>query len=337
MTALPQSQEPTPRIRTLEKLPGVIGPGLPHDEALPALAALAAKGLGAIPALQLDGCAAEFILRGYTPGDRCALEVRVPAPDGRRFAIKAYTNDPTPEASLYTALADAGLTSGPGVRVPQLLAWEPSLKVLALEWLPGKGVNEIVKDGPAERAGEMGARWLRVSAQLSLSLGPPQDATRVLKESDRYLAELRSGDEALGVAGTQLIESLARSQPPVRVPRLVHGTLYTRHLLDPGGADQGPGIIDWDRFGQGPLELDAGTFLATLWRGALLRPKRAPEASRAEQVFRAETAGLLEERAVAWYEAAALLRLAARMLRRRSPDRAAPLLAKGARLADDAR
>ena len=337
MTARPQGEESALRIRTLEILPSVIGPGLPHDEALPALAALAAKGLGAIPALGLDGRTAEFILRGYTPGDRCALEVRVPGPGGSRFAIKAYAISPEPEASLYTALAEAGLTSGRGARVPRLLAWDPSLKVLVLEWLPGKSVNEVVKDGPAERAGELGARWLRAAAGLSIPLGPPQDATRVLEESGRFLAMLESGDPALGAAGKRLIESLERSQPPVRVPHLVHGTLYTRHLFDADGNGAGPGIIDWQRFGQGPLELDAGTFLATLCRTALLRPRRAPVVYRAEQAFRSETAGLLDERAVAWYEAAALLRLAGRMLRRRSADRAAPLLATAAQLAGDAR
>ena len=337
MTAPPQSEESALRIRTLEILPGVIGPGLPQDEALPALAALAAKGLGAIPALQLDGCAAEFVLRGYTPGDRCALEIRVPERAGVRFAIKAYATSPEPEASLYMALSAAGLTSRGGARVPRLLAWDPSLKVLALEWLTGRSANELVKEGPAERAGELGARWLHAAAGLSVELGPAQDGTRVLEESGRFLAMLESGDPALGAAGRQLIETLAQCQPPVRVPRLVHGTLYTRHLIDSDGDGAGPGVIDWQRFGQGPLELDAGTFLATLCRGALLRPKRAPETIRAEQVFRNETAGLLDERAVAWYQAAALLRLAARMLRRRPADRAAPLLAKAAQLADAGR
>lgn len=51
----------------------------------------------------------------------------------------------------------------------------------------------------------------------------------------------------------------------------------------------------------------------------------------------AETAGLLDERAVAWYQAAALVRLAGRMLRRRPPAKTVPLLESAARLAAAAR
>ncbi len=36
-------------------------------------------------------------LRGYSPGARATLEVRV---GQRRFAVKAYADDPTPEVVL---------------------------------------------------------------------------------------------------------------------------------------------------------------------------------------------------------------------------------------------
>src|SRR2546422_1824195 len=45
-----------------------------------------------------------------------------------------------------------------------------------------------------------------------------------------------------------------------------HGTFYARHVLDQGDR---VGVIDWERFGRGPLELDAGMFLATTWRYGL--------------------------------------------------------------------
>ena len=339
MTVDPDADEPT-RIRTLETLPTEIDAGLPLDDALPAFAALRARGLRAIDGLDCDDRPARLILRGYTPGDRGAIEVRVPDPGGCRFALKIYANDPAPEAALYRALSAAGLTTGRGPRVPRLLAWDRSLRVLVLEWLEGQPLNEVAKDDP-ERAGELAARWVDVAATLPLGLGPPQNAARVLAESGRFLAMLEEGDPALGIAGRALIESLALSQPLERSTHLVHGTLYTRHLFDADdtarGGDGGPGIIDWQRFGQGPLELDAGTFLATLWRSGLLRRRRVHDVERAEGAFRARTARLLDERALAWHQAAALLRLAGRMLRRRTPEKAAPLLTRAARLAEAAR
>ena len=98
-------------------------------------------------------------------------------------------------------------------------------------------------------------------------------------------------------------------------PGLVHGTLYARHLLDLG---DGTGVIDWERFGQGPRELDAGTFLATIWRIGLKHERLASEATLAEETFVARTAGLLDTCAVAWYRAAVLLRLACKCARRHS-------------------
>jgi len=72
-------------------------------------------------------------------------------------------------------------------------------------------------------------------------------------------------------------------------------------------------VIDWDRFGQGPAELDAGMFLATLSRLRLLHPAHTGEALRAEQAFLEGTRDLLDERALAWHRAAALLQLTERL------------------------
>lgn len=329
----PQEQ---PRIRTLQVVETEVVAGLPVDPALPALAALRQDALAAVPALGLSGRPALFVLRGYTPGDRAAVEVRVLGVGGAHFIIKAYAGDPAPEAMLYEALAAAGLTSGRGVRVPRLLAWDRELKILVLEWLEGPPVNLLVKDGPPERAGELGARWLRLAAALPVRLGPPAGTDRVLAELERFLGPLEAAGPELGAAARTVARWLARNQPLGRPPSLVHGTLYTRHLIDLGG-DTGPGIIDWQRFGQGPLELDAGTFLATLSRTALLRKRRVAEATQAGEAFAAHTRGLLDERALAWHEAAALLRLAGRMLRRRPASRAKPLVDRAARLAEAAR
>src|SRR5207302_2451863 len=138
------------------------------------------------------------------------------------------------------------------------------------------------------------------------------------------------GGAAAGGGG----RALARMGPPddggVGV---VRGTLYARHILDAG---DGAGVIDWHRFGQGPVELDAGMFLATLSRLRLLHPAHAGEALLAEQAFLEGTRGLLDERALVWHRAAALLQLTERLPAAARGDwraRAHALLGEAARLA----
>jgi len=126
---------------------------LPDDPALPALAAIRARGLAvAIPALGLDDRPVELTLRGYTPGSRATFEVRA---GGRHFALKLYDEDPEPEAELYEALAAAGLASEGPVRVPPLLARDRTLQLLVIGWLDGPTGYELIKSrrGAGRRAG----------------------------------------------------------------------------------------------------------------------------------------------------------------------------------------
>ena len=308
---------------------------IPDDAALPALVAMRALGLaGAIPALGLDGSSVQLVLRRYHPACRATLEARV---GSRRFAVKAYAEDPAPEARLYQALAAAGLTGESGVRTPPLLVWERDLRVLVIGWLEGPTVQQLVECGQGRRAGELAARWLQHAASLSVTLGPAFGAVRRLEQARRWAADLSAGDSSLGITATGLVAILARTQPKEGAPRLVHGSLYAHHVLDLG---DGPGLIDWQKFGQGPAEFDAGNFLATLRRLRLLRNSLAGEVARAEEALLAETEGLLDLRALAWHQAATLLRLARKLTRRQMDDerraRAHALLETAARLTDAA-
>jgi Phosphotransferase enzyme family len=138
----------------------------------------------------------------------------------------------------------------------------------------------------------------------------------VWRRAREWAAGLRTApDPAMRFAAAALPARPARARATESPPGLVHGTLYARHVIDLG---DGPGVIDWQRFGQGPLELDAGTFLATVWRIGLKNERLTSEARLAEEAFVARTAGLLNACAVAWYRAAVLLRLACKCVRRRS-------------------
>lgn len=303
-------------------------PELPVDPALPALDAIRTAGLAdAIPALGLDDRPVELLLCGYTEGSRATLEVRIGA---RRLAIKAYAEDPTPEVELYQALAAAGLAGPTGARVPPLLAWDRELRVLVIGWLEGAAANFMIKNGQGRRVGELAARWLWRAASLPLKLGLPFGAGHMMYQAGKSVAELSSADRALGSLAKSVAQTLARAEPKEGVPSLLHGTLYARHILDLG---DGPGVIDWQRYGRGPVELDAGMFLATLSRLGLRHEAYAGEVAVAEDAFFTATRGLLDDRALAWYRAAGLLHLASRLLKREPPAEARVLVDDAERLA----
>ena len=291
---------------------------LPDDPALPGLRAIRAVGVaGAMLALGFDDAPVELRLRAYKPGRHATLEARA---GHRHFAVKAYAQDPAPEAALYQALAAVGLASswpGPGlpdeagVRVPPLLAWERDLRVLVVGWLEGPTAHELLKSGQGARAGELGARWLQRAASLQVTLGPPFGAAGVLRRVGKWVGALSAADPWLGNAAAELAGMLERKKPREETVRLVHGSLHDRNLLDVGGV---PGVVDWQRFGQGPAEVEAGMFLAAVSRVGLMHESLAGEAARAETAFLAGTRGLVDERALAWHRVAGLLRLADRAL-----------------------
>jgi aminoglycoside phosphotransferase (APT) family kinase protein len=306
---------------------------LPDDPKLPALVALRdACRADPAPGTEPDGATIEFMLCGYSQGTRATLEARA---GDRRIAVKIYAEDAGPEAELYEALAAAGLGGDSGVRVPPLLFLERELRVLVIGWLEGPTAHELVKDGRGARAGELAAEWMRRAASLSVALGPPFGARRIQAKMGNWVSTLHATDPALGRAAAGVSDRLEQTQPREAAPRLVHGTFYARHIFDLGS---GPGVIDWQRFGQGPLELDAGMFLATIGRVGLDQKKRAVEAAMAEEAFLAGTRGLLDERAVSWFRATSFLHLAARRVRHperhrpeRLVERAQSLLGEAAR------
>ena len=142
-------------------------------------------------------------------------------------------------------------------------------------------------------------------------LGGLVDAVR--DRARGWVAGVRASDPAMRFVAAALPPAPARTRAKESASVLVHGTLYARHIIDVG---DGPGVIDWQQFGQGPAEFDAGTFLATIWRIGQKDARLAPEAARTEEAFLAGTASQLNRSAVAWYRAAMLLRLADKYGRR---------------------
>lgn len=278
---------------------------LPVDPSLPGLVAIRDAGLPrAIPALSLRHV--ELSVLRYTRGSHATLEALT---ERRRLAVKVYAEDPTPQVELYNALAAAGLTGESGARVPPLLAFERRLKMLVFAWLEGSTALELLDDGQGERAGELAARWLRRASSVQLTPGSLVGPGRLLRRAGQWVAVLGAAAPPLGIAASALVETLAQTQPEGEAQHLVHGRLHDHHIIDLG---DGPGALDWRSAGRGSVELDAGVFLAMLSRSIVLREPLVGEAARAETTFLAGAHDFLDERALAWYWAAALLSLAGR-------------------------
>ena len=307
---------------------------LPRDPKLPGLMAIHDRGLkAALPTLGLRG-QVDLVLCRYSEGKHATIEGRC---GGLHFAVKACDKNSAREAQLFRELGARGLApvsadGSFGVRVPHLLAWNPDLHLLATAWLEGTTVNQLIKDGQGERAGELASRWFRRTASLPLILGRCYDAPSVLERVAGWVVDLARADPMLGSAALSVARELSITPPPPSCPGLLHGALYARHILDTGAA----GLIGWDAYGHGPLEFDAGVFMATVWRIRLSQPDAAPAVARAEQAFLAGTAGRLAGSALAWYRAAAMMDVAHRLHKRAKHNwkaRALALLSEGGRLA----
>ena len=284
---------------------------LPDDSALPGLRSIRMRGLAeTLPELNLGGGQAVIRMCNHHPGERAAIEVRAA---NRRFAIKFYADDPAAEAEVYQRLAVEGLAGDSGPRVPRLLGWDRDRKILVLSWLEGPSADRLVKNGKGSRAGELAAEWLRAASTRDVKIGPPRSGGYALYRVGMSVGALTAADAALGTTAKRTAVILVRTQPEGEgTPRLVHGTLYSRHIFDMG---DGPGVIDWQQSGQGPLEVDAGMFLATISRVGIRHKESADDATRATEAFIEGTRGLLDPNVLEWYWAASLLHLAARSLK----------------------
>jgi len=145
-----------------------------------------------------------------------------------------------------------------------------------------------------------------------------------LLQAGTWAAELP--DEHLRHRAEDVVARLAAA-PPSEAPRvLVHTSFAPRHVIAlPGG----PGVYDWDGFGQGRVELDVATFLVTTERAAKGREEDLRAARRTQAALLDEVSAIADPRAVEWHRAAMLVKHAWRMANQRSsrwPERCSALL-----------
>jgi hypothetical protein len=294
---------------------------VPVDPRIPALPVIRELGPAAVASrLGVDLASEGVEVLRHHPGSRCTLLV---AAGQGRVVLKAFKRDPTPVVELHARLAAAGLASGAAPTVAPLVGFDPELRLAAFHWFDGPSCGELVGRGDGARAGSLAAEWLRAESTAWSSGGSAKRGGTALgtelgfARARRWAAAIRAADVALGAALAPTFDRLAATRPRGSASPLVHGALSINHAFDLGA---GPGVIDLERAGSGDLELDAGRFLGTLSRLAGERSELAAPAGEAAAALLEGADDLLDERALAWYRALALVQ-DTKLLCTRRPDR----------------
>jgi hypothetical protein len=300
---------------------------IPLDPALPALAGAHYETLAAALArLGLEDARAFSLLR-YHPGKRCTLTV---ASRTNRYVAKLFADAVTALAvsTVHHVLAGVGLASGRGPTVPRLIGLDADAALLVTEMYAADPIIELVERSEAERAGRLAAQWLRAAIKPGVTLGDPYDPPQVLADVHRYVRTLGNASAELGERARGVRNRLAANIPPPGCTDLRHGGFYLSHVFDLG---DGPGVVDWDTFRQGPVEVDAGMLCAAA-RWELYQPKHERAVQRAVAVFLDEVADLVDPARLRWYRAAALLKFASHRARRGADELAASLISDAERV-----
>jgi hypothetical protein len=142
---------------------------------------------------------------------------------------------------------------------------------------------------------------------MRVELGPVFGQGSVLNDVRRSLRAIDEHDGELGREARVLAHTISADPPLESDPIVSNGSFRAEHVLDLGDR---PALIDWDAFRRAPAGLDAGMFLAGLSFLAQERPKTTDQAEAARAEFRDGLTGVVHDRALAWYCATALLRLA---------------------------
>jgi len=287
-----------------------------EDPALPALASGRHDALAAALArVGLPGARTVALLKHH-PGSRCTLAI---AAGTDRYVVKLFADAATVLAlsAVHHVLAGAGLASGRGPTVPRLVGVDTDAALLVTEMYAAPPTTALVERGESDRAGRLAAQWLRAAATPGLTLGDPYDPPHALEDVHSYVCTIGTAAGELGGRAGAVRDRLAADIPPSGYSDLRHGSFYLSHVFDLG---DGPGVIDWDTFRQGPVEVDAGMLCAMAARWAVHRPNHAGAAQRAVAVFLDEVHDLLDPARLRWYRAAALLKFASYLARRRWPD-----------------
>jgi hypothetical protein len=285
---------------------------LPADDGIPALRASRRNELiGFLARCGLPEDHRRIQVLKHHRGSRCTMRVWS---DRSSLLVKAYAQDPSDIAGVYRLLDERGLGTGRPPTASPFRGYDPSLHVIGLGWLEGLGGKTLLERGGGHLAGKLAAQWLLASRELDFDRAPVYEPATVVSWGRKWVGLLEPQQSDIGRRMRGICDLLEARPPRLWPESLRHGSYSASHVIDLGG---GPGIVDWDSFRRGRLELDAGHYLAYLSRFAGGRTRLSDDCRSAAVSFRSSLEGAVENSDLAWFKAAALVRLAWYLCRRK--------------------
>ena len=259
----------------------------------------------------------------YKPGARCVFRYDLRGPSGQQTVFgKLLAQGGERLMATVTALHEASQATPALPRIPRPLAYWPDLQVLAQPAVAGGELNERAFD-PAEEPA-VRERWLRAAGACLAALhtligveGPLRTLDDDLGELEEYVAPMALANPSLAARYAQLATMIADLMPGQPEPAAVasHGTFRTDQFLIEG---ERLVMIDLDSFCWANPARDLGNFLGYLDWKAIRKPADAAFIEHVGQVFldgyRA-TGPSLDQRWLALYRSAAMLKIAGRRFR----------------------
>jgi len=263
----------------------------------------------------------------HVPGRRCTLEIHARADSGWHVLIgKVYRKDHSDVFGAMQQIQRARFGPDDQYSIPEPFAYLPSLLLLLQERAEGQIAKELFRAGDDARraeAAERSARWLARFHALAPRTGPvspPADylGTKRMQQCAPEIAR-RDGSLARKVERLhELLEDAASSLVPVDLCA-GHGAFRPDHVIL--GRDRTV-VFDFDTHDVADPARDVARFLVALRRSALelgsIRALDEPYRIFLETYLAAGQSGV--ERNLCFFEAAAYLKRAKRILSREAAD-----------------
>jgi hypothetical protein len=254
-------------------------------------------------------------LRGYWPGKRCQIEYQGNHPDRvlSNFYAKIYREQNGEKMiSIYDSLRKAGFNGENGINTPQPIAYCQRLHALLMESSSGRSMSEVI-DSPAgpEIISHSGVLIARFHKTKLFFPNPPHLVEEEIELVEGWRAVLSLLFKKEPDLIKSLLEKLTNLSFLARTPvASSHRDFHDNQLLFDGKVLT---ILDLDTACLAPKELDVGNFLSHLILRSIQNQADLKKYGELEHIFihsYREEGGNLDDAAVSWYKAAALLRLA---------------------------
>ena len=294
------------------------------DPVLPGLAdaldpAVAAHRLAGVVGAPVGACRVTPV--AWRPGSRAVVAYDLTAGEVRsRFYAKVLADGAARYAASAEAIAGAARRRGAEPPVPDIAAVWPDLGAAVSRAAPGRPLSAVLRDpslpehARLRHAGQLGRVLADVHATASHGAAVWR-AEDELTAVEGLLAAAGHADPSSGRSLAALVDRLADAPPAEDRLVLGHGAFRAGQVLVDGGTLT---LLDLDTVGVADAGRDAGNALAYLIWAEVRGEFRAELAAALREAFlagyaRAATAP--DARALAWWTAAAMAKIAGRRFR----------------------